>query len=542
MFGYGLIKDLAKRSISFTIVLSTSLKMTFAEPPKHAAKCFAWFDLALILAFWSVNIWQLHFEWSVNEQYSYGFFVPLLALYLAYLRQETAPVPMKAKEGFSEFFLTASLIGTYMTMIAFPANGDWRILHMAQWGWSAMATMAILYARGGWSFARHFLFPIVFMAVAVPWPRFLEKLLINGLMEYVAAGTVEIFNFCGYYAHQQANAIILPTGTVNIAEACSGVRSFQSTLMGGLFLGEMFALRYGPRFILVALACGLAFMLNIGRTFWLTYIAYTRGVEQVQTWHDPAGYLIFFVSFSVLFILAWAFYRTKPMVTKRPEQLQAYENPGIGKLSALLLAILAIASMPLSYGWYEWRSKDAVFQPTWEMDWDQVSLGVNVTPLEHALQSILFTDKGLKIQWAEENVGHWLIYHMEWATPEGGQISGLHNPGNCLTSVGWNLLKSYEVFEWKEGGVTLMVAPFAFALKNETVYVFDIQWDPSGYPYHETQGLRIYTDRFSDIWHGNRKPHKRVIECIGYNFPTIESAQQHFKAFLGKAFRSTSSI
>ena len=511
--------------------------MTFAQPPQHAVRCFAWFDLGLILAFWSVNVWQLHFEWSVNEQYSYGFFVPLLALYLAYLRQETAPPPMEAKSGIASGLLTLSLLGTYMTMIAFPANGDWRVLHMAQWAWSSIATMAILYARGGWSFARHFLFPIVFMAVAVPWPRFLEKFLINGLMEYVAAGTVEIFNFCGYYAHQQANAILLPTGTVNIAEACSGVRSFQSTLMGGLFLGEMFSLRYGARFFLVILACGLAFLLNVARTFWLTYVAYMQGVEHVHAWHDPAGYLIFFVSFSILFMLAWFFYRTKPALPKTHVSNVAYENLGLNKVMALLIGGLVIASMPLSYAWYDFRSDEMTHQPSWDMNWDKVSLNVQVDPLEHALQSILFTDKGLKIQWTEDDVGNWLVYDMHWVTPEGGQISGLHNPGNCLTSVGWHLKETYEVFPWIKDGVTLMVAPFAFELKGQVVYVFDIQWDPSGYPYHETQGLRIYKDRFLDIWNGNRKPNKRVIECIGYNFPTPESAQQHFKTFMLEAFR-----
>jgi exosortase len=493
-------------------------------------------EIILIGAFWSVNIWQLQFEWSVNEQYSYGFFVPFLALYLAYLRQANAPILSPSKNTLTPIFLALAFIGTYCTMWMFPANGDWRVLHMAQWGWSAMATFAILYHRGGLKFAWHFLFPIFFMAIAVPWPRFLEKALINGLMQHVAQATVEVFNFCGYYAHQQANAIVLPTGTVNVAEACSGVRSFQSTLMGGLFLGEMFALTFWSRFLLVGLSCMLAFLLNIARTFLLAYIASQQGLQNVKAWHDPAGYSIFFISFGVLFLLAIGLsQRTNMPVKILPEKIVP-GGSGLKIWDGGILAIIWMGCVPLSYAWYYWRSEPQNYQPLWNMNWQLIEPEVAVAPLDHTLQSILFTDLGLTVQWAEDVVGRWLIYFMKWVTPEGSQISGLHYPGNCLTSLGWHLVQTYEPFEWKRNGVTLTVVPMAFSMRNELVYVFDIQWDPSGYPYHQTQGLRIYRDRFIDVWEGNRKGQKHVLECIAYDFPSIESAKSSFKAFMDKAF------
>src|SRR5213595_3278749 len=46
---------------------------------------------AAIAALWFILFWQLSGEWSINEQYSYGWFVPFFALYLFWLRWEDRP-------------------------------------------------------------------------------------------------------------------------------------------------------------------------------------------------------------------------------------------------------------------------------------------------------------------------------------------------------------------------------------------------------------------------------------------------------------------
>ena len=51
--------------------------------------------VVFFVALWGILWWQLSGEWSVNDQYSYGWFVPLFALVLFWLRFEDAP---KARE------------------------------------------------------------------------------------------------------------------------------------------------------------------------------------------------------------------------------------------------------------------------------------------------------------------------------------------------------------------------------------------------------------------------------------------------------------
>ncbi|MEM9227663.1 MAG: archaeosortase/exosortase family protein, partial [Verrucomicrobiota bacterium] len=54
-------------------------------------------NLLVIGAFWSIFYYQLSYEWSVSEQYSYGFFVPFVGLYLAWLHWQDRPLPAPAK-------------------------------------------------------------------------------------------------------------------------------------------------------------------------------------------------------------------------------------------------------------------------------------------------------------------------------------------------------------------------------------------------------------------------------------------------------------
>jgi exosortase/archaeosortase family protein len=116
--------------------------------------------------------------------------------------------------------------------------------------------------------------------------------------------TVTILGWVDILATQHGNVIEISTGVVGIDEACSGIRSFQSMLMGALFLGELYRLRWPHRLALIGSGVVVAFGLNVVRTFILTWRASDVGIEAVSKWHDPAGLSIFLASFACLWLLA----------------------------------------------------------------------------------------------------------------------------------------------------------------------------------------------------------------------------------------------
>jgi len=88
---------------------------------------------------------------------------------------------------------------------------------------------------------------------------------------------------------QHGNVIEVSTGVVGIDDACSGIRSLQSSLMISLFFGEFYRMKWFRRALLVPVSFILAILFNICRTSFLTLIAARKGVDAISRYHDEAG-------------------------------------------------------------------------------------------------------------------------------------------------------------------------------------------------------------------------------------------------------------
>jgi exosortase len=310
-----------------------------------------WLPIALFAVLWADLIRQLSYTWEANEQYAYGWFVPFLALALFWRRWLDRPVPSQP----SAFSARSRFIGVQLSPFNFPwpvkcppaslgllsafcfllcllllplrviyeINPDWPL---CSWLMTLTVVGISLYAvflAGGWKWVRHFAFPVCFILVAVQWPYRIEHGLTQGLMRVVAGLTVELLGWFNIPAFQHGNLIELSTGVVGIDEACSGIRSFQSTLMAALFLGELNRLRLLPRATLILCGLALGFCFNIVRTLLLSWQANAHGISAIDKWHDPAGMTIAVACFFALWAIAVLFqskWRVAPDLPVAPKQ------------------------------------------------------------------------------------------------------------------------------------------------------------------------------------------------------------------------------
>ena len=151
---------------------------------------------------------------------------------------------------------------------------------------------------------RALIFPLVFFLVAVPWPSAIEVPLIQGLTRADARATVELVGWFGIPALPHGNVIEVATGEVGISEACSGIRSFQATLMISLFLGELYRLSGVRRAVLCLGGFAMSFLFNLVRMSLLTWVAASKGIDAIAKWHDPAGVTILLACFGGLWLFA----------------------------------------------------------------------------------------------------------------------------------------------------------------------------------------------------------------------------------------------
>lgn len=163
----------------------------------------------------------------------------------------------------------------------------------------------------GWRGALHFAFGFLFLVVAMPMPSIVQGIVINGLQNLVSTIVVEILTLVGIPAQQVGSLIHLPTGTVGVDEACSGIRSLQSTVMATLFIGYLSLRHWSMQAVLFFAGVILVFVGNIFRAFFLSYMANAHGLEAIDQYHDGAGYSVLAFSVCGVALLAWVIVRVE---------------------------------------------------------------------------------------------------------------------------------------------------------------------------------------------------------------------------------------
>ncbi len=191
-------------------------------------------------------------------------------------------------------------------------------------GMSALGVGAMSFIAGnfmyvfGWDGSRRFTFVFAFFCLALPVPETIYYPFVSGLQSKVAALNVELLNLTGVPAEQLGNAIRLPACVVGIDEACSGIRSLQSTVMATLFLGHLMLRKPGLQAALFGLGLLLALGGNLLRSFFLSYTAHAKGPKAIESYHDAAGWSILVFTAVGVAAAAWWLSRWEKVLAPPP--------------------------------------------------------------------------------------------------------------------------------------------------------------------------------------------------------------------------------
>jgi exosortase len=177
----------------------------------------------------------------------------------------------------------------------------------------AAGGLLIIFANLYWIFGargvRHFAFPALFFVIALPMPTSIYSLVVSTLQSLVVSIDLNILSLLGVPAQRSGNLIQLPSGIVGVNEACSGIRSVQSTLMATLFIGHVVLKDRSLKVTLLFAGIALAIVGNVLRSVFLCLRADAGGVHAVESAHDAAGWsILVFTSISVA-VVAWRFSR-----------------------------------------------------------------------------------------------------------------------------------------------------------------------------------------------------------------------------------------
>lgn len=291
--------------------------------------------LGLSAGFMAFVAWDQSHWWKVKEDYSFGWLVPLFVAYVVYdrwpkirlrLREaETGPTVPKwarwtlnitaslgllagalffllgafyrAGAGTSQpgtFALTLGMVAIVLPLIFFNApDGGPASLRAGSQGREPAKGFAALFADGRFRVAAVFIFPVLVWLISAPLVSAVESQISLILLRKVVTVVAFVFDLLGYPLEQQGNVLLLPQGSVGVADACSGIRSLTACLFAGSFLGATFFEDFWKKVVLVAASMCFAFLMNLGRSLFLTGWAYAYGPDAISgRVHDVAGYAV----------------------------------------------------------------------------------------------------------------------------------------------------------------------------------------------------------------------------------------------------------
>jgi exosortase len=446
------------------------------SPPVPRARLSALLVFTTLAFLWFILCRQLSIEWTYNDQYSYGWFVPFFALYIFWLRWEDRPNPGGTSSVSSQNNerrgrhrdRPSRIVAVIALLILFPvrvfeiANPGWRLLDWLHASAVAILMLLAIYWVGGKLWLRHFAFPIGFFFVALPWFSGIEEPVIQGLMRGVAAIVSELLNLLGLPAQLEGSVIRVNTGIVGVNEACSGVRSLQTSLMIGLLFGELHRLTTARRLALIVATIVLALTANVGRTLFLVSVAATRGLAAMEHEHDIAGYGVLLIVFIGALAIAALLGRQnrRELRAGRPKSPSAdavafpvqTRNPFGTPLLLGTLVWLIVVEVGAE-AWYRWHERNLIPQAQWTVRWPEARPGFHEIPLDERTRRLLRFNEGRGVIWRDDQsvqsasgLSSCLLYFFRWQPGHNSALlASLHRPDVCLPAVGWRQTADHGV-------------------------------------------------------------------------------------------------
>ncbi len=500
---------------------------------------FAW------LWFHLVN--NLRLEWTTDPQYSYSLVVPILIVGLLMRRWyhfSKIHLPGTTSKNSGQWiFMAACLALLYLpTRLIEEATPEWRPI-----GWLlAIQTIGFtlygIYLVMGRAGLTRLAFPICFFFTAVPWPTLFEHPIIQGLGRVNANMVVNVLGIIGIPAIQHGNVIEISTGMVGINDACSGIRSIQSSLMISLFLGEYYFLSRPRRVVLVLSSFMLAMFFNLCRTSLLTYIAATKGPAAIAQYHDEAGMTILLACTATLWGVGHLFsLRQKPVIPAAGDIPKQEESNEPGRRAFRLLAsslIVWVVLVEAGVGtWYAIREAKIKPGPKWTMVLPEDNASFKALPFTPEERQLLRFDDGKQGQWREPDGAVWQVFYFNWLPGRvAGYLAKRHTPDICLPATGLTMLDGPTLTMLKVNNVDLPVRSYVFGGPNGTFHVFQCHWEPGA----DSAGYVNESSRYNlvrGVWAGRGDKGQKVIEMVVVGYDNMEAAKQALVHQLEKLIR-----
>lgn len=246
-------------------------------------------SVALFVGFFLPSIVFLVERWSSSEEFSHGFLVPLVSLFLLWRKKEVIrQTPLRV----CSWGLLVLALGLLMQVAS-----EWASV-------TFLKSLAVPVALGGLAWyltgtrmMRVVLFPYLFLYFAVPWPDFMIELLSVPLQHFSAASSAMLLGLMGVPIERDGVHMWTPRFDVEVAVPCSGIRSMVAILGIAALVGYLTQGRLWAKGVVFLSGIPITMLANILRIAAIVVMGHYISADFAMTFfHDYSSPFLFFIS------------------------------------------------------------------------------------------------------------------------------------------------------------------------------------------------------------------------------------------------------
>jgi len=235
-------------------------------------------------------------DWVRMPDFSHGFLIPIVSLYFVYERRKQYSVLSPSSHWAG---LALLLFGVMLYLLGNLATEFFTI----RFSMLVVLGGIILFLLGK-EFFKTLLFPLVFLIFMIPIPSVLMDRITFPMQLFASKVAARSLDLIDIPVLREGNIIQLANTSLEVAEACSGIRSLISLLALSVVFAYFSQNKTWKRIVLVLSTFPIAIIANAARVTGTGILAHHYGDQVAQGFfHGFSGWILFVVAFVCLFIV-----------------------------------------------------------------------------------------------------------------------------------------------------------------------------------------------------------------------------------------------
>jgi len=231
--------------------------------------------------------------WANSDEYSHGFFMVPIAAYIIWTKKKRlTEIPVNAS--------WSGLVVIVFSLLLYYAANYAEILTIVSFSMVLFLAGVVLFFYG-LKMVRELSFPLFMLMFMIPIPSQIFSMATIPLQLFVSYLSVMAASLIGVTVFREGNVIHLPTRTLEVVQACSGLRSLISLLILGVIIAYFSFRSNLLRLLLSVSGVPVAIFVNIIRVLVMILAFYYFDIDlTTDTTHTLYGLVIFMFAIVIL--------------------------------------------------------------------------------------------------------------------------------------------------------------------------------------------------------------------------------------------------